>query len=203
MSQSKFGKTSLFLKIDNTDIKESTHIYLQKRIFSMDKKVYDINYTRKNVLCWWCCVFVAEKSERGLIWGLGETLRDFEYVCVLLCVCAHMHISLRCSQLVVLVWAGRLVRGPRFRHPRPPTCPRHGGSDSRLPTIPTIDERCDDEQQRRGLRRIHCAVLGRGADGVARGRWHGLDSSRRGCGRSARRAGAPTRRRAGGRGSAP
>ena len=55
MSQSKFGKTSLFLKIDNTDIKESTHIYLQKRIFSMDKKVYDINYTRKNVLCWWCC----------------------------------------------------------------------------------------------------------------------------------------------------
>lgn len=55
MSKAKFGKTSLFLPIDNSDIKESTHVILQKKIFNMQKKVFDINYKRKNVLCWWCC----------------------------------------------------------------------------------------------------------------------------------------------------
>jgi len=61
MSKAKFGKTSLYLEVEKSNVTESTHIILQKKIFDIDKKVYDISYKRKKVLCWWCChIFDSE-----------------------------------------------------------------------------------------------------------------------------------------------
>ena len=50
-----FLKTSLFLKKDPVEIKESDHVIYNKSKFNYKKKVYDIGIKRKKILCYYCC----------------------------------------------------------------------------------------------------------------------------------------------------
>ena len=50
-----FNKTSLFIKKEALDIKESDHVIYNKSKFNYNKKVYDIGIKRKKILCYHCC----------------------------------------------------------------------------------------------------------------------------------------------------